>query len=237
MAEKISWRNPLAWPPPVLGAGLVGFAGLSAKGGWGSDYTGLFLLFGALLIVTPLVVHRLQSVSHKDGAWELVFSDAEKAGGKKTARKLEGAGLLDLASHYQFVHSELDADEFRAAKVHLQDTLVERAAQLALKTSLDAEEVRNLVEHGAPVMKVLALGLMKGNPRLASVEALAFAISNSATANEQYHALLIARDSWPRLEEAQRRSLIDVIEKDRHIPEDSDRKGVAAEILSLSHGV
>jgi hypothetical protein len=56
--------------------------------------------------------------------------------------------------------------EYRSAKLHLQDLLVERSAAIARREKFDAAEVRLLFKNGAPTMRVLVLGLMQGDPSL-----------------------------------------------------------------------
>lgn len=76
---------------------------------------------------------------------------------------------------------------YRDAKVHLQDRLVERAAALAELEKFEAGEARELLKNGTPTMRVLALGLMEGDPSLADGATILSAIADSRSGNEQFH--------------------------------------------------
>jgi len=76
---------------------------------------------------------------------------------------------------------------------------VERAAAVARREKFDASEVRRLFQNAAPTMRVLAIGLMQGDPSLADGPTIVEAIANSRSANEQYQGLKLTEQCWPRL--------------------------------------
>jgi hypothetical protein len=63
--------------------------------------------------------------------------------------------------------------------------LVERAAAVADREKFDPSEVRTLFQNATPTMRVLALGLMQGDPSLADEATMLDAITNPRSANEQ----------------------------------------------------
>lgn len=67
-----------------------------------------------------------------------------------------------------------------------------------LPSGFDATEVNTLFRNAAPITRVLALGLMEGDPTLVDVATRSAAIGRSATRNEQYHALVLTKRCWQR---------------------------------------
>ena len=55
-------------------------------------------------------------------------------------------------------NDELAAPDYRAARIHLQDLLVQRAAGVARREKFQEREVRKLFANGSVVMRLLALG-------------------------------------------------------------------------------
>src|SRR5689334_3765277 len=81
-------------------------------------------------------------------------ADAAAAGAPKAASLLESSGLADYAAAYGIVNTELrEKEEFRAARVHLQDSVVRRARAFAFANKIPAAEVRALFLHGSPVLR------------------------------------------------------------------------------------
>lgn len=122
---------------------------------------------------------------------------------------------------------------YRDAKAHLQDLLVERAAAAARREKFDASEVRTLFRNAAPTMRVLALGLMQGDPSLADGPTIVDAIANSRSANEQYQGLRLTEQCWPRLTPSFREAVRAAIEASPEIKTGESRRALAEKILSL----
>jgi len=81
------------------------------------------------------------------------------------------------------------------------------------------------------VVRVLILGLMKGNTTLADFGVIKMAISESETNTEQYHALILAERCWDRLSPDERTAIQDVL-RDRYLGTGA-RRTVADKILRL----
>ena len=195
------------------------------------------LIGGFALLITAVVLPRVSEIGvSTDGLTLKLTKDAAAAGAPKTASLLESTGLADYATAYGVVDAELRGDEqYYAARVHLQDSLVRRARAIAFANKIPAAEVRSLFLHGSPVLRTLSIGLMQGDPSTTDAALLASAISSSLSANEQYQALLLVRDRWAQWSREDRELL-------RHriattgFTQGSDRSALAGQILSLPDG-
>jgi hypothetical protein len=75
---------------------------------------------------------------------------------------LQRSRLGSFAESYALIHDELTAPDYKAARIHLQDLLVRRAAGVARQEKFEAREVRELFPM-VQGMRVLVLGLMQGD--------------------------------------------------------------------------
>lgn len=226
------------WVPWALAAtGLAvlvaGAVAIVVKGD-GGDALGL-VIGGAVLMIMPLIVDRLEKLSVGAGGVDIhLTKQIVDLGAPKAADILERSGLANFASSYAFVHEELAAEEYHDAKVHLQDRLVEKAAELARRQKFDAEEVRRLTTSGPPMVRVVALGLMVGDPSLADSATVYSAISRSLSGNEQYHGMRLAELLWRQLSTAERQGVIALVDADHFIREDEgDRAALALRLKQL----
>jgi hypothetical protein len=225
------------WPVWLLAVSGVVLAGVGAyrvivsAGGGGGIAA---VTAGSLLLVSPFVISRVEQLSVTTSGLNMRLSkDVADAGAPKAARILDRTDLAWYAQSYSFIHEELGAEAYRAAKMHLQDLLVERAAAVARREKFDASEVRTLFRNAAPTMRVLALGLMQGDPSLADGPSIVDAIANSRSANEQYQGLRLTEECWPRLTSAYREAVRAAIEASPQIKTGSSRQALAEKILAL----
>lgn len=223
-----------AWLLVTVGVALIaaGAARIVAV----ADGAGLVAVVaaGALLMVSPFILGRVERLAVGPSGLELQLTlDVVEAGAPRAARILERTDLARLAESYGFVHDELSGDEYRTARIHLQDLLVERAAAIAKREKFDAAEVRAMFARGTLAIRVLALGLMKGDPSLADGPTVLAAIADSRSANEQYHSMELARVCWPCLPGSYRSLIKAAIQADAHIKAGIDRSALASEILAL----
>ena len=190
---------------------------------------------GALLVVGPAFLARMSrvSVGARGPTFELSRGIAD-LDAPKTARLVDdrGAGLAEAADAYAAAHTVLAGNEHKAARVRLQDHFVEAAAASALVQQYDAAELHRLFTTAPPVLRVLVLGLMQGDPSLADVDTIASAIRESRTANEQYQGLRLAATVGPRFAAAERRRLVAAIEGDPLIPDSADRSYLKTKALT-----
>jgi hypothetical protein len=188
------------------------------------------VVVGAVLIVSPFVLARFDRFSTAGSAFQLT-RDMAGLGAPRAAHILERTDLARFADSYSFLHQELDDERYRDATVHLQDVLVDRAAAIARKEKFEPVEVRALAANASPTMRMLALGLMKGDSELADGGTVLAAIADPRSVNEQYQGLELAKLCWPQLTTSYRSAIRSVIEANPDIM--SGHQALAREILAL----
>jgi hypothetical protein len=208
-----------------LGAWTVSFA----DGGPGIT---ALLLVGAVLLVCSFVLPRLIAITVSADGFEFRLAEQlAEEGAETTARAIDHTELAALADAYGTIRSMMPGQHHEKARVPIQDMLVDQAAALAETESFDATELRELFPRTTPVVRVLILGLMKGNTTLADYSVLAKAIHENETNNEQYHALLLAEKCWERLAPGER-TAIQAAVRERDVGSGA-RREVADRILML----
>jgi hypothetical protein len=221
----------------LLGAvGLALLAAAAARVIYTSSGAGIvtLLVIGAVLLVSPFVIARVERLSLSASGFELQLSrEVAELGAPNAARILDRTDLAKFAESYSFVHKELGDPRFRDARAHLQDLLVQRAAALARQEKFEPAEVRTLFANGTPELRVLAIGLMKGDPSLADGASILAAIADPHTANEQYQGLELAKICWPHLSRSYRSAIQSVIADNPDIRTGSDRAQLAADLRAL----
>jgi hypothetical protein len=227
----------MKWILGAIGLIVLGTGAVRAVVSGGQAGVVIIVVAGAVLFLSPFLIDRLESVSAGSASVEVHFTQkVVDLGAPKTAKVLDRTALGGLVESYAFVHQELTSDEFRNARVYLQDLLVARSAALAQTNKLDAREVRLLLAEGPAVVRVLAIGLMTGDPALADAPSIVAAIRDSRSGNEQYHALRLAERRWPTLSTQERNILRETVrtaESSGSIPLDSDRNELAETLLGL----
>ena len=235
-ASRAPWPvRAWTWLVAIGGATLVVVATSELAGGDADGGIAWLLLAGVFLVVGPFVFDRLTGVSvGPDGFRFELSKEVADLGARGTATRIDrwGGGLAEAAAAYAAAHTVLRDEAMRDAKVRLQDHFVEAAAASALVQRYDADEVRTLFRHGPPVIRVLALGLMIGDPSLADSATIESAITESRTANEQYHGLRLAALVGRRLPPEDRRRLRRAIEREP-IPAGHDRTHLRASVLVM----
>jgi hypothetical protein len=192
------------------------------------------VVVGAVLLVTPFVLNRVERLG-ASGSLPLT-RDMAGLGAPRAARILERTDLARFAESYSLISPELDDIRYQDAKAHLQNLLVERAAAIARKEKFDAAEVRALAANPAPTMRVLALGLMKGDSDLADGGTVLAAIADPRSVNEQYQGLELAKLCWPALSTSYRSAIRSVIEANPEAMSGALQRPLAQEILTLPVG-
>ncbi len=215
----------------VAGVVMLGIGATSALREASIGVTAIPIAAGFLLVLTPFVLDRLEEIPTGDPGLPLRLTrTVRELGGTRTAKILESTDLVRFADSYGFINHVLDGPQYRAAKVHLQDTLISRAAEIAMTNSFDSAEVRTLFREGPPVVRALALGLMDGDLALADAESVLSAVADSRSANEQLHGLQLASRTWHKLSPEQRRAILDHVKADPRIASHSDRARLAEEL-------
>jgi hypothetical protein len=226
----------LLWTVAVIGLAVL------AMTGWKIYFSpdpgaalAVLVVTGAILLVSPLVLPYLQVIAVSADGFELrLVREIAAQGATETARLLNNTELAEIAEAYGVVHTQLAGEDFRATRAQVQDQLVARASASARLHLFDPNEIKQLFPKTTGPVRVLLLGLMKGDPRLVDAPTLASAIAAPVSANEQYHALLLAEKNMRRFTKAEQTTLLAAVDKADLGPETSDRRLVVARIKSLA---
>jgi hypothetical protein len=226
MSTRIS-----VWVAALSGVSLVVLVCVQAVRNDESEALVALAIVGAALLIVSLVYQRLESLKVSATSVELRLSKTiVELGAPKAAELLEQSGLTGMVESYEFVRRELSGTPFRAAQVRLQDALIDQAASLARTQRLDPDEVRRIFHEGSPLLRVVTLGLMEGDPSLGDASIVLSAVATSRTANEQYHGLVLAKSLWRNLSPGDRAAVMAAAEADPWIRTDTDRKAVVDEL-------
>ncbi|HEY4421487.1 MAG TPA: hypothetical protein VGN22_18315 [Pseudonocardia sp.] len=201
----------------------------------GSDAAAVAVLAaGTALLIVAVVLPRLSEFDVRtDGVSLKLTQEAAASGAPIAATVMESSGLSRFAIAYEIVHADLRGDPgLDRARVHLQDVLVERARAMAFGSKIPAAEVRALFLEGSPVLRILGIGFMKGDPSTADVGLLASAVAAPASPNEQFQALAVIEQLWSRWSRDERQYLQSRI-RSTDFPPDTGRSARAAGILDL----
>ena len=219
--------------------GLVGLALLAAAAArviYTSSGAGIvtLLVIGAVLLVSPFVIARVERLSVNSGGFGLQLTrEMADMGAPNAARIIEHADLGRFAESYAAVDAELADARFESARGHLQDLLIQRSAALARQEKFEPAEVRTIFTNASPAARALALGLMKGDPSLADGATILAAIADPRSPGEQYQGLELAKACWPQLSKSYRSAIQSVVADNAAGDADSDRRRMAAEVRAL----
>ena len=219
--------------------GVVGLALLAAAAArviYTSSGAGIvtLLVIGAVLLVSPFIIARVERLNANSAGFELPLTrEIAELGAPNAARILDQTDLARFAEAYAVAGKELGDPRFESARAHLQDLLVRRAATLAHQEKFEAAEVRTLFANGSPEVRVLAVGLMKGDPSLADGATILAAIADPRTPSEHDQGLELAKLCWPHLSRPYRSAIQSVIGENAAAEPDSNRRRMAAEVRAL----
>lgn len=234
-----AWLTSVRWPATarlllgVVGLVLLILGAVKFTGAAGETGAITLVVAGAVLLVSPFVLDRVQrgpvSTPRLD---QWITTQVSERGAPQTAAILQRTRLGSFAEAYAQVQDELAEPEYRSARIHLQELLMERAASAARQEILDAREVRRLFANGSVIVRVMVLGLMQGDRSLADVPTMAAALLDSRSKNEQYQGLQLARRCWPTLSLTDRQDVRTAIEQATLEP-GSERWHLAQDVLRL----
>ena len=214
-ASRAPWPvRAWTWLVAIGGAALAVVATSELAGGDADGGVSWLLLAGVFLLVGPFVFDRLTSPSVPTAS---ASTSARRwpAKARSTAARIDrwGGGLSPNPPPPTRPPTPCCATRPCATPRSAQDHFVDAAAASALVQRYDADEVRTLFRHGPPVIRVLALGLMIGDPSPADAATIESAITEF-TANEQYHGCAWPRWFGRRLPPEDRRRLRRAIERE-----------------------
>jgi hypothetical protein len=227
---------PWTWNPGVILAAaaavallVVGVIGAAKE--WPTAGVVVIFLVAVVLIIFTAVHPRLGTIdlgATKEGVSMKMTLD------QKVMDELERAGINAVAATYRFVHDQLaDDPESKKAKIDLQDALVKVAQDNAFQHPVDAAEVKNLILTGSIAERVISFGLLTTHPQFATRDLLVQGVRDSASGNEQFHALKATAAAWNLMSAEDQAALLDAIEKAPYLTEDSDRRKIAEKIKAL----
>ena len=133
---------------------------------------------------------------------------------------------------YEELRRDVPSSDARTAAL---ETLVERIRELARRGRFDADEVQAMWKSEQEGRRIAALAAMEGRPELQDPEIVLDGIAASRTAFEQFHALLLAREMLPGMDEGLRTRLAAAIREqtgpEGHVDGGTDRAILAAALL------
>jgi hypothetical protein len=210
----------------ILGVAILVFVAVMAAFSWNGAATITFAAVAVLLLAAAIFYPRLSNLTlgvKVPGFGEITLNAELTA---ELQRDLDYTGLGGAAAIYAFVRGQLSGRDVEDLRIHLQDQLVESVKDLPTTT-----EQLDQALSGSAAQRTLAFGVIKGNPELATVPRLIQGITESASGNEQYHALLAAESNWDQLTPEEKVALRAAIDTAPRWRADHDRRVVARRIL------
>lgn len=184
------------------------------------------LVAGAVLLLLPSIVDRLGSAAVGSVTIDLVEQVVD-AGARQSAQTLQKLGLDRQIDTNARIYTELSGDNYQDIRTQLLNRIVAQVAAASAVEKFDKTEVRSMFFKGTPVMRVMALGLMKGDLSLVDADVLLESVSRSLTGNEQYHALDLTLRAWDRLGSSERQALKAAAGRSVHLQQGSARRTLA----------
>jgi hypothetical protein len=193
------------------GALVVYFAVLGFFGGW---------LYARLRLgVAMSNADALLELSRRaSNAGDLATAEASKAaataiisGVAATAQPTAAGGdISHLAAQYEELRATVPPSPRRTAQF---TDLIVQARAAARSGNYPPQDVATLFQAGTEGRRVIALGLMEGDIRLADFPCVLAAIGDSRSAFEQFHGLSVANMLVPSLAESERQALSEELSK------------------------
>lgn len=221
------------WAASVVGIAILAVGVVRSVQADSSAGNIALLVVGAFLLLTPFLIDRITGVTIGSASLEIRLArEISDLGAPGTAALLERTDLAGFTQSYAYVHEALSEPRFRDARIHLQDLLVQRSAATAGREKFNANEVQRLFRDGSPIMRVLALGLMRGDRSLTNSATILSAIGSPRSRNEQYQGMKLAELCWPTLPKTDQQAIQHAI-RSSGIPAGSDRRRIADVILKI----
>jgi hypothetical protein len=189
------------------------------------------LVAGVVLVLLPSVVDRLRSF--RAGQFEIQLMAQIASTARKSAETLRRLGMESELNAYAAIYTEMRGPELQNVRGQVLDRIVQRVSNASAVEKFDPGEVKDLFRYGAPIVRVLALGLMEGDLSLIDSGVLLEAIGKPLTGNEQYHALKVVLYGWGRLSPDERTALRAAINTGPQIESGPGRAALAQQIREL----
>jgi hypothetical protein len=205
----------------ILAAGLALVAGTENSGG-----SVTFAAVGLLVLGVAVFSERIQSLEFGGAKMTLHALARERTaqalqtglhGDPKQAARLrkQARALQRLSGAYSRTRSSMNVSHQRTAAM---DEILRQAAALAKTAEFDPMEVWAWFDSGETEARVIALGVMEGDPNLRDLFCALEAIEHPRNLFEQYHALRVADLMFDGLDDTEKAWLRESIEAARKNP-------------------
>jgi hypothetical protein len=141
---------------------------------------------GGFKIQLKAVASKLEEARLADAA-----GDPAEAAELRAEAQLLLAAMGPIAAEYEQVRASSPHGRERTEKM---GELVQQAQQMAKLGFVDPKAIEQLFDSGQDGNRIMALGLMRGEPRLASTNIVVKAIRQPRSSFEQWQALRVSRD-------------------------------------------
>src|SRR5260370_16697798 len=135
----------------VVGLALLGDA--AAREIYTSSGAGIvtLLVIGALLLISPFVIARVERLSMNSGGFALQLTrEMAEAGAPNAARILEHADLGRFAEAYALVHPQLEDPRYQSARPPRPDLLIPRSPSLPPHGNIPPAALTTIFPHAPP---------------------------------------------------------------------------------------
>ena len=225
IARGSRWWGAVAPTAARVGVSLVGVALLSAGAvavfvTSNSAGASTLIAVGAILLVLALFANRLEilegggfklqmkAVAAKLREAERADADGDVEGAERLRRdaQLLLSAMRPMAERYERIRETLP---YGWERTQVMRGIVEQARGMAGFGNFSAEDVIRLFASGGDGDRIMALGLMRGDPGLASVDLAVTVVRRPRSSFEQYEALRVCQAVAERGVSASERAMIE----------------------------
>jgi hypothetical protein len=148
-----------------------------------------------------------------------------------TTLQPDPTGLTGLVSQYEQLRA---TEPWGTRRTGAMEDLVRQARRVTHNEAFSAQDLRNLIQSGSDGQRVMALGVMEGDTRLADAETIVSVIEAPRSAFEQYHGLYLANLLVASMPKDQQTRLLGVLNSPgviAYIGADTSRSSLRDQIL------
>jgi len=204
----------------VIGTALLGAGAVAVFVTSNSAGASTLVAAGAILLALALFANRLESlegggfklqmraVAAKLREAERADADGDSVGAERLRRDAQVllSAMRPMAERYEQVRESLP---YGWQRTQVMRGIVEQARGMAGSGTFSGDDVARLFTSGGDGDRIMALGLMRGDPALASVDLAVKVIRRPRSSFEQYQALRVCQEVAERGVSASERALIE----------------------------
>jgi len=216
-----------------IGLAIIAVGVVGAAVHWDLGAAGWFLLAGCGLVGLATLYPRLQSMDVEVAGTKFgaLFKEVADQAGSVAAVEIARLGMADLAAAYQFIHFEgKDILPDSGTRIGLLDALIQMATERSVRSSPKKRALTAAMHSESPAARAIAVGIAREHLQLINVKAITPNLNLSKSANEQYHALSVAKGLVPTLSQRDLRTLRDVLVNAPHM-DGEDRRKLREEVV------